>query len=96
MIYANINTPAEISTTNEPFVPETKNIGLCEHLVTTRNILIETKLTLESFKRELIANSDKPADLPTEPVSIREEIELIHSLAYNIRAEFMRIMEEFH
>lgn len=95
MIYANINTPAEISTTNEPFVSETKNIGLGEHLITTRNILIETKLMLELFKRELIGTPDKPSDPPAEPQSIRGEIELIRHLTYDIRAEIENIRNEF-
>ena len=95
MIYANINTPAEVSTTNEPFVSETKNIGLCDHITTIRNILIETKLMLELFKRELVANPDKPSDPPAEPQSIRGEIELIHQLALNIRCEVESIRGEF-
>lgn len=96
MMYANTPTPVEVSTVNEPTIPCNNNkVGLCEYLITTRNILLETKAMLEVFKRELITNPDKPNDAGVEPQSIRDEIELIHNLAINIREEVDKIRGEF-
>ena len=94
MIYER-TTMDTVSTCNEPKL-EIKELGIYEQMKETREVLTEVLFTLDQFKRE-IGNYDIPKDeRALEPTCFKEEVSQIKMLAFAIRGDLGRLMDEFH
>lgn len=93
MIYAHTNI-GEVSPCKE--VKEVKEPGIYEQSKETRQILTEVLFMLDQFKREIRDYKIPEGEKALEPSCFRDEVSCINSLAFAIRGDLTRLMDEFH
>lgn len=93
MIYAHTHMN-EVSTCNE--VKEVKEPGIYEQTKETRQILTEVLFMLDQFKREIRDYKIPEGENAIEPSCFRDEVACINNLAFAIRGDLTRLMDEFH
>lgn len=98
MIYAhtNMDTVSPCDTKLETKELEVKEVGIYAQTNETRQVLTEILFMLDQFKHE-IRNYDVPEGAKNvEPTCFRDEVAYINTLAFAIKGDLSRLMDEFH
>ncbi len=75
---------------------EAKELGIYEQTKETRQILTEVLFALNQFKREIRDYNTPEGESSIEPSCFKDEVSYINSLAFAIRGDLIRLMDEFH
>lgn len=98
MIYAHTNMN-EVSPCTERTEEKTeiKEVGIYGQLLETRQVLTEVLFMLDQFKREIRNYEETPyCEKVLEPSCFRDEVGYVNSLAFAIKGDLARLIDEFH
>ena len=97
MIYAHTNMDTVMDAVSPCDIKhETKEVGIYDQTKETRQVLTEVLFMLDHFKREIRDYNVPEGERAIEPTCFRDEVSCINNLAFAIRGDLSRLMDEFH